>query len=363
MGTGAVAARPPAGCCRCQPAREACWAAGCSLPYTSIHPPPAPASPAGHLHGHPRHRRVRSAAAPVLRRRLLPLWWAVVLAGVLAAPLWGCRRAAGATPACSGLQRPLCLQPAACECSCASRARLPGAASMAWAPANARPRASPAGRKNPGDSVSPSGALLKAVLLGGAATIGGFEADTGLPVDPPPSFRQGFGRVFLGGWAGGRAFALADCRVVSLGGPGVMAGCRCRPAAAACEERSLDCLLLSPPPPHTPAGNSVYLADTPGSRPLQVVDGVPINQGGCWPAAATAAAACVPRRAAAWGGWRRLLAGAWRCVATAAAARCRRCPAGRTPQGRPTPTASAPTAAPSPSPSCGQTTPPPPWVR
>jgi hypothetical protein len=31
--------------------------------------------------------------------------------------------------------------------------------------------------------------------------------------------------------------------------------------------------------PITPAGNSVYLANTPGSRPLSVVDRVPIKQG------------------------------------------------------------------------------------
>ena len=37
----------------------------------------------------------------------------------------------------------------------------------------------------------------------------------------------------------------------------------------------------------TSAGNSVYLANTPGSRPLSVVDRMPIKQGGCclvgWP--------------------------------------------------------------------------------
>lgn len=32
----------------------------------------------------------------------------------------------------------------------------------------------------------------------GASSIQGVEADTGLPIDPPPSFRQGFGRVNLG---------------------------------------------------------------------------------------------------------------------------------------------------------------------
>ena len=73
------------------------------------------------------------------------------------------------------------------------------------------------------NTVTPSGALLKAVMLGGAASITGFEADSGLPVDPTPSFRQGFGRVFL--------------------------------------------------------GNSLYLAGTQRSQPLSVVDRVAVQQG------------------------------------------------------------------------------------
>jgi len=48
-----------------------------------------------------------------------------------------------------------------------------------------------------GDRLAPSGALVKALLLGGAAGLEGFESDTGLPLAPPPSFRQGFGRVDL----------------------------------------------------------------------------------------------------------------------------------------------------------------------
>jgi len=48
-----------------------------------------------------------------------------------------------------------------------------------------------------GDRLAPSGALVKALLLGGAAGLEGFEGDTGLPLAPPPSFRQGFGRVDL----------------------------------------------------------------------------------------------------------------------------------------------------------------------
>lgn len=45
----------------------------------------------------------------------------------------------------------------------------------------------------------PTSALVKAVMMGGAKQIGGYEADTGLPIDPAPSFRQGYGRVYLGG--------------------------------------------------------------------------------------------------------------------------------------------------------------------
>lgn len=56
----------------------------------------------------------------------------------------------------------------------------------------------PSGAPNQADSMTPSSALLKAMLVGGAASLQGYEADTGLPIDPPPSFRQGYGRVFLG---------------------------------------------------------------------------------------------------------------------------------------------------------------------
>jgi hypothetical protein len=56
----------------------------------------------------------------------------------------------------------------------------------------------PSGVANPADSFDPTSALVKAVMIGGAAQLDGYEADTGLPIDPTPSFRQGFGRVFLG---------------------------------------------------------------------------------------------------------------------------------------------------------------------
>ena len=56
----------------------------------------------------------------------------------------------------------------------------------------------PGGSAAAANQYAPSGALVKAVLLGGAAGMDGFESDTGLPLAPPPSFRQGFGRVDLG---------------------------------------------------------------------------------------------------------------------------------------------------------------------
>lgn len=147
-----------------------------------------------------------------------------------------------------------------------------------------------AGSKDPANAFTPTGALLKAVLLGGAATIVGFEADTGLPVDPPPSFRQGFGRVFLGGWQpmvagreGCRKTGLQE-RLVEMGrrkarrrqgGTGAWHALVLDRSPASADS-SFPCLVW-----FLPAGNSVYLADTPSSRPLKVVDAVPITQGGC----------------------------------------------------------------------------------
>lgn len=55
----------------------------------------------------------------------------------------------------------------------------------------------PTGTATASNSFSPGGALVKAVLLGGAVGLTGFESDTGLPLAPPPSFRQGFGRLIL----------------------------------------------------------------------------------------------------------------------------------------------------------------------
>ncbi len=57
----------------------------------------------------------------------------------------------------------------------------------------------PTGVSIPENGFMPTSALVKAVLMGGAKQITGYEEDTGLPIDPAPSFRQGYGRVYLGG--------------------------------------------------------------------------------------------------------------------------------------------------------------------
>ena len=54
----------------------------------------------------------------------------------------------------------------------------------------------PTGRPTAANAFTPSGALIKAVLLGGAYAMDGFT-ERGMPLEPPPSFRQGFGRVQL----------------------------------------------------------------------------------------------------------------------------------------------------------------------
>lgn len=117
-----------------------------------------------------------------------------------------------------------------------------------------------AGSRNPADTLTPTGALLKAVMMGGSTTIVGFEADTGLPVDPPPSFRQGFGRVHLGGW-------WLACLLDGLCTHSSCSGCQAT--------------RLTRRHPAAPEGNSVYLANTPGSKPFQLLDAVPISTGGC----------------------------------------------------------------------------------
>ncbi|KDD71411.1 hypothetical protein H632_c5088p0, partial [Helicosporidium sp. ATCC 50920] len=55
----------------------------------------------------------------------------------------------------------------------------------------------PSGERNASAGWVPSSALIKATLIGGAASLSGLEAANGLPIDPPPSFRQGWGRVDL----------------------------------------------------------------------------------------------------------------------------------------------------------------------
>lgn len=67
-------------------------------------------------------------------------------------------------------------------------------------------------------------------MLGGAATITGFEADTGLPLDPPPSFRQGFGRVYLGEGRWWRAWTISDLWIVGTS----FARWGCRSARRSC---------------------------------------------------------------------------------------------------------------------------------
>jgi hypothetical protein len=54
----------------------------------------------------------------------------------------------------------------------------------------------PKGIQNVQNAFQPSGALLKAVMINGARPMTGFNSD-GIPLDPPPSCRQGWGRINL----------------------------------------------------------------------------------------------------------------------------------------------------------------------
>ena len=54
----------------------------------------------------------------------------------------------------------------------------------------------PTGKANEEHAIEPTAALIKAALLGGAFPMDGFS-EAGLPLEPPPSSRQGFGRVHL----------------------------------------------------------------------------------------------------------------------------------------------------------------------
>jgi hypothetical protein len=54
----------------------------------------------------------------------------------------------------------------------------------------------PSGEKHSTDGFEPSAALLKAVMINGAQALKGFESD-GWPIEPPPSVKQGWGRIDL----------------------------------------------------------------------------------------------------------------------------------------------------------------------
>ena len=61
----------------------------------------------------------------------------------------------------------------------------------------------PSGEKKTSDAFVPSAALLKAVMVNGAQALTGFESD-GWPIDPPPSTKQGWGRIELAAAPGDR---------------------------------------------------------------------------------------------------------------------------------------------------------------
>jgi len=70
----------------------------------------------------------------------------------------------------------------------------------------------PTGVKTTGDAMEPSAALLKAVLVNGATAMEGYVSN-GDPIEPPPSSRQGWGRINLAasvplGAAGTRAAGI-----------------------------------------------------------------------------------------------------------------------------------------------------------
>jgi subtilisin family serine protease len=54
----------------------------------------------------------------------------------------------------------------------------------------------PTGTKTSGNDLTPSAALLRAVAINGARSMKGFD-QYGNPLDPPPSPRQGWGRLNL----------------------------------------------------------------------------------------------------------------------------------------------------------------------
>lgn len=126
----------------------------------------------------------------------------------------------------------------------------------------------PSGAANPADAFVPSAALLRAVLIGGAVAIDGVEANAnGLPVDPPPSSRQGFGRIHLGAREGLRRLGRWE-------GAGWVK--RSASQQGAC---NLGHMLPAQLPPKL-AGNSVHLAGSPDTTNLALLDRVRITQGG-----------------------------------------------------------------------------------
>ena len=54
----------------------------------------------------------------------------------------------------------------------------------------------PKGIQNVQNAFQPAGALLKVVMINWARPMTGFNSD-GIPLDPPPSCRQGWGRINL----------------------------------------------------------------------------------------------------------------------------------------------------------------------
>jgi len=83
----------------------------------------------------------------------------------------------------------------------------------------------PSGKANDEHRMEPTSALIKAALLGGAFPMDGFS-EAGLPLEPPPSSRQGFGRVHLersipvdgsSSWAEGWRLQIVDSAQLSTG--------------------------------------------------------------------------------------------------------------------------------------------------
>ena len=91
----------------------------------------------------------------------------------------------------------------------------------------------PGRSKRASDGFEPSSALVKAVLINGAVAMQGVTAN-GLPIEPAPSCRQGFGRMHLsqslplqpyqpqGGGGGEGASAPAPNMYVSDGALGAL---------------------------------------------------------------------------------------------------------------------------------------------